>query len=75
MADAGKKWKKFGGVFKVEWLLTSIIAGGMTVFIAIRLFNAPLWVAVLAGLIITLADIAVLAWLDWNPNVRRIDRD
>jgi hypothetical protein len=74
MADSGKRGK-FGPVFKFEWLLTSIIAGGMAVFIAIRLFDAPLWLAVLVGLAVTLADIAVLAWLEWSPGVKRIDRD
>ncbi len=74
MAGDGEKRGKLGAVFKFEWLLTSIVAGGMAVFIAIRGFDAPLWVAVLAGLVVTLADIAVLAWLEWNRSVKRIDR-
>jgi hypothetical protein len=69
-----EKEPKLGFSFKLEWLLTSIIAGGMTVFSAIRLFEAPLWVAVLAGMIVALADVAVLAWLEWSPHVKRAER-
>lgn len=75
MGGRGDKRGKFGAVFKVEWLLTSIIAGGMVVFIAIRGFDAPLWLAVIVGLLVALADIAVLAWLEWSPGVKRIDRE
>jgi len=75
MADDPKKQGKFGAVFKFEWLLTSILAGGMTVVIAIKLFDTPLLVAVLIGLIIALAGIALLAWLERSPTGKRIDRE
>lgn len=74
MAVEKEKKSKSGFFFKLERILTSIIAGGLALFIAIRIFDAPLWVAVSAGLAITFADLAIFARLEWSPNVRRIGR-
>jgi len=71
MAGEGGRNGKLGAVFKFERLLTSIVVAGMAVLTALRGFDAPLLAAAAIGLVVALADVGVLAWLDREKVLRQ----